>query len=223
MKINAIITGSTGMVGKGLLVECLESEHVKSVLLINRQPVGFEHPKVKEIIHKNTFDLTSIKDQLTGYNVCYFCLGVTAAGKSEQEYHIITYDLTLNFAKTILEQNPDSIFCYVSGAGTDSTEKGRMMWARVKGKTENKILAMSFKSAYMFRPAYIQPMKGIRSKTKLYNMFYSFLKYFYFILKSFPKYVTSTDRLGKAMIKTVAKGYDKNILESKDINFITEK
>lgn len=223
MKIKAIITGSTGMVGKGLLLECLNNADVEAVLVINRQPLGIEHAKLKEIIHKDMFDLSDVIEQIKGYNTCYFCLGVTSAGISEHDYNRITFELTTSFAKTFLQQNPESTFCYVSGAGTDSSEKGRLMWARVKGKTENTLLDMDFKSAYMFRPGFIQPMKGIKSRTVIYNLFYVFFKPLYFIFKSFPKYVTSTDRLGQAMIKTVVDGYDKNVLESSDINEIADK
>jgi len=210
------------MVGKGLLLECLDSPDVESVLVINRQPIGIEHTKLKEIIHSDLFDLSAIKDQLKGYNTCYFCVGITSAGMSEEDYNHITFELTTNFAKIFLEQNPDSTICYVSGAGTDSTEKGRTMWARVKGKTENTLLNMGFKAAYMFRPGYIQPMKGIRSRTGIYNFLYFFAKPFYFLLKSVPKYVTSSDRLGQAMIKTVVNSYNKKILENVDINEIAD-
>jgi len=223
MTIKAIITGSTGMIGKGVLLECLESPHVESVLVINRQSVGMKHQKLKEIINTDFYDLSAIKEHLAGYNTCFFCLGVSAAGLSEEEYYRITYDLTLNFAQTILGLNPELTFCYVSGAGTDSREKSRMMWARVKGKTENALLALPFKAAYMLRPAFIQPMKGIRSKTGIYNIFYSILKPLYPILKSFTKIVTNTEKLGKAMINIVIMNYDKKILENADINSIAMK
>lgn len=220
MRIKAIITGSTGMIGKGLLLECLESPDVESVLVINRQPVGLRHEKLTEVIHQDFFDLATLKEQLTGFNTCYFCLGISAAGLSEDKYHRITYRLTVNFAETVLALNPDIIFCYVSGAGTDSSEKGRIMWARVKGKTENALLALPFKKAYMFRPGFIQPMKGVRSRTRLYNNLYAVLKYLYPVLKGLPGYVTSSDRLGQAMLKAVLKGYDQPILESRDINIL---
>ena len=161
MKINAIITGTTGMVGEGVLYECLLHPDVESVLVINRTPCGIKHEKLKEIIHKNFLDLSSIEDQLKEYNACYFCAGISSMGKSEEQYKRITYDLTLNFANTLLRSNPDMTFCYVSGVGTDSTEKGRSMWARVKGKTENDLMKLQFKAAYMFRPGYIQPTKGL--------------------------------------------------------------
>lgn len=223
MSTKAIITGSTGMIGKSLLLESLESPDVTSVLVINRQPVGLQHAKLTEIIHKDFFDLSPLKKHLTGFNTCYFCLGISAAGLSEDKYHRITYELTMNFAKTVLSLNPGIVFCYISAAGADSSEKGRIMWARVKGKTENALLAMPFKKAYMFRPGFIQPMKGVRSRTRLYNAIYAVLKYLYPLLKGLPQYVTSSDRLGQAMLKAVLKGYDQPILESKDINLLAAK
>ena len=146
MKIKAIITGVTGMVGEGVLHECLLHPNVESVLVINRKPCGVKHEKLKEIIHKNFFDLSLIENQLIGYNACYFCAGVSSMGKSEQEYKRITYDLTVSFANNLLKLNPEMTFCYVSGVGTDSTEKGRSMWARVKGKTENDLPIFAIKS-----------------------------------------------------------------------------
>lgn len=176
MKIKPIITGTTGMVGKGVLLECLDSPEVESVLVVNRKPLGFQHPKMREVIHKDFFDLSAIAGEMIGYDTCFFCLGVTSAGLNEQEYTHLTYDLTLTFAKTFITQNPGPVFCYVSGAGTDSTEKGRVMWARVKGRTENALIAMPFKAAYMFRPGFIEPLKGIKSSTKLYNAMYVILR-----------------------------------------------
>jgi hypothetical protein len=218
MTINAIIMGSTGMVGKGVLLECLESPSVQTILVINRHSVGIKHPKLKEILHKDLSNIDPLINELAGYNACYFCLGISAAGLSEQEYRKITYDLTLNFAKTLLKMNPEMTFCYVSGAGTDSKETSRMMWARVKGKTENDLLALPFKSAYMFRPGYIQPMRGIRSRTPLYNFLFTFFKPFYFILKNFKSAVTNTDAIGRAMINITLEDYCKNILDPGDIN-----
>jgi len=217
--IKAIITGSTGMVGKGTLLECLDSPKVESILVINREPVGVQHEKLREVIHSDFFDLSSIENELSGYNACFFCLGVSSAGLSEEKYHKLTYDLTLNFAKTVLKLNPEMTFCYVSGTGTDSTEKGNTMWARVKGKAENALLAMPFKSAYMFRPGYIQPLRGIKSKTALYNASYLITTPFYPLLKRlFPKFITNTELVGKAMINVVLNGYDKVHLENEDIN-----
>lgn len=220
MKLNVIITGSTGMVGKGVLLECIDSPDVESILVINRSPVDIRHPKVKEIIHKDFFDWSAIRAQLSGYNCCFFCLGVSAAGMKEADYRRLTYDLTLGFAKVVLFLNPDMTFCYVSGAGTDSSEKGRMMWARIKGKTENDLLSLGFKAAYMFRPGYIHPMRGIKSRTPLYNAFYRVLKPLYPLLKRMPKYVTDNVTIGRAMIAVAKNGYSKGVLESLDINSI---
>ena len=210
------------MVGKGLLFECLESNNVESVLVINRHTCNISHNKLKEIIHENLFDLSGLTNELVGYNTCFFCLGVSSAGLSEKDYHKITFELTISIAALLLKINSDLKFCYISGAGTDSSEKGKIMWARVKGKTENTLLAMPFKKVYMFRPGFIQPMKGIRSRTKLYNALYLIFKPFYFILKHFESVVTNSETLGKAMIITVVKDYGKNILESKDINEIVK-
>jgi uncharacterized protein YbjT (DUF2867 family) len=214
MKIKAIITGVTGMVGEGVLHECLLNSEVESVLVINRKPCGVKHEKLKEIIHRDFYDLSPIENQLSGYNACYFCAGVSSVGKKEDEYRRITYDLTLNLANTLLKLNPEMTFCYVSGVGTDSTEKGRSMWARVKGKTENDLLKLGFKDAYMFRPGYIQPTKGLKNAYKIYKVFVPF----YPILKTlFPKYVVSLEELGKAMINVTLFGSDKKILECIDI------
>ena len=219
MKINAIITGSSGMVGKGVLLECLESSLVESVLVVNRKSIGIKHEKLKEIIHTDFFDLSAIESELTGYNACFFCLGVSSAGLSEQDYYRLTYDLTLNFAKTVLTLNENITFCYVSGAGTDSTEKGRSMWARVKGKTENALMKLPFNATFMFRPGYIQPMKGVKSKTRLYQIIYDVFGFLYPVWKRlFPKHVTTTELLGLAMIKAVSKEYDNQILENRHIN-----
>jgi hypothetical protein len=221
MKINAIIMGSTRMIGKGVLFECLENDHVESVLLISRQSCNIRHHKIREIIHEDFHDFSTIINELTGYNACFFCLGVSSAGMAEKDYYKITYDLTINFARTILPVNPELVFCYISGAGTDTSEKGRMMWAQVKGKTENTLLAMPFKAAYMFRPGFIQPMKGITSRTKGYNLLYIIFKPLYYMLRQFRGLVTNTELLGKAMINTVFYGCDKTILATKDINILS--
>ena len=201
------------MVGKGVLYECLDNQKVETVLVISRESLKLTHPKLQEIIITDFLNLEEIKNDFAGFDACFFCLGISAYRKTEEEYTRITYDLTMGLAQMFLDQNSNSIFCYVSGAGTD--ENGRMMWARVKGKTENDLLAMSFKAAYMFRPGYIQPLKGIRSKTKLYNAFYFFLKPLYIILKIFPGLVTNTINVGKAMINVVDPGTDLSILNNK--------
>jgi hypothetical protein len=222
MKIKAIIFGSTGMIGQCVLLECLENNEVESILVISRHSCGISHVKLKEIIHENLFDLSALTNEITGYNTCFFCLGVSSAGLSEKDYYKITFELTMSVAEMLLRLNNEFFFCYISGAGADSSEKGRIMWARVKGKIENALLAMPFKKAYMFRPGYIQPMKGIKSRTKLYNALYVIFKPFYFILKHFESFVTNSETLGKAMIYAVITNFEKNILESKDINSIVK-
>ncbi|RKY91884.1 MAG: epimerase [Ignavibacteriae bacterium] len=214
MKIKAIITGATGMVGEGVLHECLLHPEVESVLVINRKSCRTQHEKLIEIIHKDLFDLYSIEDKLTGYNACYFCAGVSSVGKKEDEYQHITYDLTISFANTLVKFNPDMAFSYVSGVGTDSTEKGKSMWARVKGKTENDLLKLPFNAAYMFRPGYIQPTKGLKNTFLVYKLGAPFYPIWELL---FPKYVCTLKELGLSMINSSLYGSDKKILECKDI------
>lgn len=219
MKIRAIVTGVTGMVGEGVLHECLAHPNVESVLVITRKPCGIHHTKLTEIIHDNFFDLSPIESSLTNYNACFFCLGVSSIGKKEDEYYHLTYELTLHVAETLSKIN-GLTFCYVSGSGTDSSEKGKTMWARVKGKTENALIRLPFKKAYMFRPGYIQPTKGLKNTLKPYK----FISWMYPLLKTvFPKYVCSLKELGLAMINTVNKGYEKQLLEVKDIIALAKK
>ncbi len=220
MEIKAVIFGSTGMIGKGVLYECLDSDSVKAVLVINRQTCGMKHPKLKEVIHKDFLDLSLLAVELSAYNTCYFCLGVSSAGLSEEAYRKITFDLTLSVANNLLKMNKAMTFCYISGAGTDSSEKGKRMWARVKGRTENALLALPFKKVYLFRPGYIQPKRGIRSRTGLYNAMYAVFTPLYSVLKLFRGLVTDTGSLGKAMIQAVSTGSEKTILEVKDINVL---
>lgn len=216
-KLRVIITGSTGMVGKGVLLECLDSPDVESILVVNRSPIDLKHPKLKEILVANLIDPES-KIKLKGYNACFYCMGITSVGASEEHYTHVMHDLTLVFAEAALSVNPDLTFCFVSGAGTDSTEKSRQMWARVKGRTENDLLKMKFKKAYMFRPGLILPKRGIKSRTRWYNYFYTVTKPISFIFKRMPKYVTDTITLGRAMINVCLHGYQESILESLDIN-----
>ncbi|MEO6000521.1 MAG: epimerase [Chitinophagaceae bacterium] len=214
MKIRAIITGVTGMVGEGVLHECLIHPDVEAILVITRKPSGYTHPKLTEIVHKNFYDLSSIEGSLINYNACFFCLGVTSVGKNENEYYHLTYELTLHVAKILAKLNNEMTFCYVSGAGTDSTEKGKSMWARVKGKTENALMQLPFKKAYMFRPGYIHPTKGLKNTLKLYTFF----SWLYPLWRSlFSKYVSTLKEVGIAMINTVNMGYEKQILEARDI------
>jgi hypothetical protein len=214
MKIRAIILGSTGMVGEGVLHVSLNHPDVESVLVINRRPCGVEHEKLTEIIHQDFHDFSSIEDQLTGYNACYFCMGVSSIGMTEEDYRHITYDLTMHVANTLVKLNPDMSICYVSGVGTDSSEQGRTMWARIKGKTENDLMKLPFKAAYMYRPGYIQPIKGMKNTYKMYKLFGPF----YPIIKTFfSKYACSLNDLGHSMINVVLHGSDVQILENKDI------
>lgn len=219
MKIKAIITGTTGMVGKGVLLECLDSPEVESVLILNRSPLGMKHPKLKEIIPENFYKLATIENELKGYNACFFCLGISSAAVSAEEYHKITYDLTLHMANTLVKLNPDMCFNYVSGTGTSAKENSRMRWANVKGKTENDILKLPFKKAYMFRPGFIQPLRGIKSRTKLYKIMYVIFTPILPLFKLlFPNQITTTTKVGKAMINSVTKGYSSIYLENRDIN-----
>jgi len=214
MKIRAIVTGATGMVGEGVLHECLLSPEVEQVLVINRKPCGVSHPKLKEIIHTDFFNITSIESQLTNYNACFFCLGVTSVGLKEPEYHKLTYDLTMNVAQTLSRLNTGMTFCYVSGASTDSTEKGKSMWARVKGKTENHLMQLPFKKVYAFRPGYMNPTKGMKNTLRFYGAF----TWMYPLLRAlFPKFVCTLAEVGQAMINSVNKGPEKSVLEVPDI------
>lgn len=222
--LKVIITGATGMVGKGVMYECMDHPQVGEILVINRRTLGITHPKLKEIVHQNLFNLSAIESQLAGYDVCFFCLGVSAFRMKEEDYRHITYDLTINFAKTLLRLNPRFMFQYISGQGTDSSEKGSMMWARIKGKTENALLAMPFTAAYMLRPGYIHPLRGIRSRTALYNAAYVVMKPLYPLLKRIiPDSITTTSAVGQAMIRLAIDGYHKQIINPRDINLLSEK
>jgi uncharacterized protein YbjT (DUF2867 family) len=217
--MNVILFGATGMVGQGILRECLLDPGVQQILSIVRTPSGQQHAKLRELVHSNFFDYSAIESELTGFDACFFALGVSSAGMDEAKYKHLTYDLTLAAATTLARLNPNMTFLYVSGAGTDSTEHGRTMWARVKGKTENDLLKLPFKAAYMFRPGVIQPLHGIRSKTKLYQTFYTVLNPILSLLRSaFPQYITTTEQLGRAMLRVARQGFPKPILEMKDID-----
>jgi|TARA_B110000977_G_scaffold191962_1_gene264825 uncharacterized protein YbjT (DUF2867 family) len=198
--MKVVITGSSGMVGQGVLQECIESDAVKEILLVNRIPIKLSNPKIKEVLVENFFELDTAQTDLQGYDACYFCIGTSVLGKTEEVYSRITYELTVNFAAVFISHSPNSVFCYVTGQGTDSTEKGKGMWARVKGKTENTILNMGFKAAYMFRPNYIQPMKGVKSKT-WYSLIFTFFSPIYLVLKHFLSLATNSENIGLAMIK----------------------
>src|ERR1700690_1378701 len=222
LEMKAIIFGATGMVGQGVLRECLLDHEVERVLTVGRVPTGKQHSKLREIVHKDFLDFSTSEQSLSGYDACFWCLGVTSAGMSEQDYARMTYDFTIAAAKVLAKQNPGMTFVFVSGTGADSTEKGRTMWARVKGKTENEILRLPFRAAYVFRPAYIQPLHGIQSRTKLYRTLYVVIAQFYPLIRALaPGYTTATEQLGRAMIKVAKQGAAKHILESRDIAKLT--
>ena len=209
------------MVGQGVLRECLLDPDVERVLSIVRAPSGRREPKLRELVHQDFFDFSAIENDLAGYDACFFCLGVSSAGMKEADYRRVTYDITLAAARVLARLNPGMTFIYVSGTGTDSSEKGRSMWARVKGKTENDLLRLPFKAAYMFRPGAIVPLYGAKSKTKFVQALYTALKPVLPILYTlFPKYVTTTEQVGRAMLKVVKQGAPKSVLETSDINTI---
>lgn len=221
--MNVIITGATGMVGKGILLECLDHSSIENVLVIGRSPLKMRHPKLNELIHMDFSDFSEVRDQLTGYDACFFAMGVSSSGMKENEFKHITYDLTLGLAQELVKINPRMTFNYVSGKGTDSTEKGKVMWARVKGKTENDLLNLGFKQAFMFRPNAIIPLRGIKSKTKLYQFMYDYFLWMIKLMKIIsPNSVVNTTQLGLAMINSALKGYPKNIIEPHDILTLSE-
>ena len=221
--MKVILFGATGMVGQGVLRECLLDPEVESVLAVGRNPAGQQHEKLQEIIGPDVSDLGTVRSHLSGFDACFFCLGVSSTGMDATAYYHLTYTLTTKVAAMLAQLNRNMTFIYISGAGTDSTERGRMMWARVKGKTENALLAMPFKAAYMFRPGYIQPLHGIRTKTRLYGLLYAVMAPLYPLWKLLlPKYVTTTECMGRAMLKVAKNGAPKHILESWDINDICE-
>jgi uncharacterized protein YbjT (DUF2867 family) len=216
--VKVILFGATGMVGQGVMRECLVDPDVEEVLAVGRHPSGVEDPRVRELVRTDLFDYTEVEEQLRGYDACFFCLGVSAAGMSEDAYAKITHELTLTAAETLARLNPSMTFIYVSGTGTDSSERGRSMWARVKGKTENDLLKLPFAQAYMFRPAFIQPMHGIRSRTRLYRVLYAIAGPLFPILNAlFPKYVTTTEQVGRAMLAVGKQGHDTPVLENEAI------
>jgi len=214
VKINAIVLGATGMVGEGVLHECLKHPDVESVLALNRRPCGVQHERLTEILHPDFLDVSALESRLSGYNACFYCMGVSSMGMPADDYRRITYDMTLHVAGTLAPLNPDMTFCYVSGSGTDSTEQGRSRWARVKGKTENDLLKLPFRAAYMFRPGYIQPTRGLKNTYRMYRV----LAPLYPVWKRLlPKYVSTLEELGLAMIHVVQYGYEKQVLECRDI------
>ncbi|MET4105970.1 epimerase [Hymenobacter sp. UYP22] len=211
MKLRVILTGTTGMVGEGVLLECLQNSEVEQVLSISRRASGHQHPKLRELLHEDFQNLAPIANQLTGYNACFFCLGVSSVGMPEPEYRRLTHDLTLHFAQTLLAHNgPDLTFCYVSGAGTDGTLQSRQMWARVKGQTENDLLELGFRQAFMFRPGFLRATPGQRHVLSYYKYF----GWLYPVLRGVaPKFASTLTELGQAMLHVAQRGYAKPILE----------
>jgi uncharacterized protein YbjT (DUF2867 family) len=219
--MKVMLFGATGMVGQGVLRECLLDADVETVLAVGRSPTGVQNAKLREIVHDNFLDFSAIVSQLAGYDACFFCLGVSSVGMSEERYRHLTYDITLAAATTLSRLNPGMVFVYVTGQGTDSTEQGRLMWARIKGKTENDLLKLPFKAAYMFRPAGIQPLHGVKSRTAWVQAIYVVASpLLTWLNRVAPKYMTTSEQVGRAMIKVARDGYPKPVLESEDINAI---
>jgi uncharacterized protein YbjT (DUF2867 family) len=221
--MKVLLFGATGMVGQGVLLECLRDERVEQVLAVGRASVGRQHAKLREVVQPDLFDLSPVRDELAGHDACFFCLGVSSAGMKEADYRRITYDLTLAVARMLAETTPDMTFVYVSGQGTDSSEHGRLMWARVKGATENALRALPLRT-YLFRPGIIQPVLGVRSKTRLYAAIYRVVgPLFPLLRRMFPRAMTTTEVLGRAMIEVAAHGAPNQVMETPDINDIGAK
>ena len=214
--MKVIITGSTGMAGEGVLLECLQNENVSSVLSISRKPCGIEHTRLKELIVPDFMKLQEFETEVAGYDACFYCAGISSVGMKETRYHHITYDTTIAFASVLSKVNPNMVFCYITGSGTDSTERGRIMWARVKGKTENALMKMPFAKAYNFRPAAMLPVADQKNVIKLYVVIAKLIKFFA------PSGVLTLQELGKAMIHAVTRRPSKQILEVKDIRSLSK-
>jgi uncharacterized protein YbjT (DUF2867 family) len=216
--VKVILFGATGMVGQGVLRECLLDERVERLLSIGRAKAGAESPKLTEIVQRDLFDFAPIEDRFAGFDACFFCLGASSAGMKAEEYERITYGITIAAAETLVRVNPQMIFVYVSGVGTDSSERGRSMWARVKGRTENALLRLPFRASYMFRPGFIEPLHGIRSRTGAYRVLYAIGSPLMPVLRLiFPGSILTTEQIARAMIAVAAKGASRNILEPRDI------
>jgi uncharacterized protein YbjT (DUF2867 family) len=221
--MNVLLFGATGMVGQGVLRECLLDPDVQQVRAVGRTATGVHHPKLRETVHPDLWHYTEIEADLSGFDACFFTLGVSSAGMKAEEYERITYGITLAAAETLCRLNPQMKFLYVSGAGTDSTEQGRSMWARIKGKTENALLRLPFAAAYMFRPGMIQPLYGARSKTASYRVLYIILKPLLVLLRrAFPNHVLTTEEIGRTMLTVARRGYSKPILETGDIRAVLQ-
>ena len=216
MAIKVVLTGATGMVGEGVLFECLNNNEVSEVLIVNRKPYDLQHPKLSQLVVPDFFRLSESKSQIEGYDACFFCAGVSSVGMNAEKYRYITYDTTLSFAQAFLDANPGSVFTYVSGSHTDSTESGSMAWARVKGKTENDLMRLAFKAVYNFRPGVMLPMSGQKNWKTIYKWMGQAVKLVA------PNAVLSVGDVGKAMIKATTKGYQRHILEVADIRILSD-
>ena len=219
--MKVIITGSTGMVGKGVLIQCLEDNRIEKILLFNRNPINIKNQKIKEILFNDLNDLGEYKDEFINYDACFHCIGISVVGASSKYYKKVIFDITERFVDLVYLGNKNAVFNFITGEGTDSSEKGPIMWARIKGKAENYILNKGFRDSYMFRAGIIIPEKGIKSRTKIYNFFYLLMRPLYPILKLFP-FITTTTKLGDAMINTLFLGHKKKILNNLLINKISK-
>jgi uncharacterized protein YbjT (DUF2867 family) len=221
--MKVLLFGATGMVGQGVLRECLLDPDVERVQTVGRTLTGTHHPKLHEILHRDLSHYAEIEADLSGFDACFFCLGVSSAGMKAEEYERVTYGITMAAAETLCRLNPEMKFFYVSGAGTDSTEQGRSMWARVKGRTENALLCLPFAAAYMFRPGLIQPLHGAKPKVAFYQAFYTVAKPLLPLLRcTFPNHVLTTEEIGRAMLTVARRGYPKHILETRDIRAVLQ-
>jgi uncharacterized protein YbjT (DUF2867 family) len=222
--MKAIVFGATGMVGQGVLRQCLLDPAVEHVLTVGRAATGQQHAKLRELTVPDLTDFSAVEEQLSGYDACFYCLGVASSGMAEDAYTRITYDMPVAAARVLAARNPGLTFVHVSGAGVDSSEQSRVMWARVKGRAENAILRMPFKAAYVFRPAFIRPLHGIRSRTRLYRAFYAVAGPLFPLLKAlFPGRITTTEQMARAMISAAREGAPKAVLESADINALSAR
>ncbi len=218
--MKVIITGATGMVGEGVLLVCLKNPNISNVLSINRKPLGITHPKLKEIIHEDFHDLSPVAEQLAGYDACFFCLGVSSVGMKMGPYRKVTYDLTMHFGETVSRLNRDMVFIYVSGAGTDGTEQGKIEWARIKGKTENNLRKLPFKKVYGYRPGFIRPVKG----QKKAHAFYTYINWFFPVGKKLsPDFFNTMEELGLSMIRLVTHDYPKETIYGRDITLLAKE
>jgi uncharacterized protein YbjT (DUF2867 family) len=219
--MNVVLFGATGMVGQGVLRECLRDPEVQLVQTVGRAAIGVTNPKLREVVHSDLWNFAAIEGRLSGFDACFFCLGVSAAGMSDADYERVTYGITLAAGEALARLNPGMTFIYVSGAGTDSSERGKAMWAGIKGKTENALMRLPFKASYMFRPGIIEPVDGVKSKTGWYRVFYAVSKPLLPVLRwAFPNYVLTTAEIGRAMLAVARNGAPNRVLETKDIRAI---